>query len=524
MKQHKSGRNPNPDKYISIKEPGILILGLLLSVLSAAICMQIMGQFGTTPNTSLIGVALVMVVARLPLAAAQRFRDTQRQNYVLSIASSAGFTAANCGFVAIATMMVLGRSDLVVPVTIGALVGSVITVYTTGKIFDSKIFPVDGAWPMGKAVATTIEAGDEGGKKGWQLFQGMLVGGVAGALGIPAAGVGIAFIANAFTMAALGVGMVLRGYSAVLFNGFDIGTSNIAQGVMIGAGIVALAQITKAIVKGSKKVTDSQRHVVSDGAFIKAIGGFAGLFMGGAVLIGVLTSSFAYMTLMQSVMWIVIAGLMAVMVLILVGTASMHSGWAPTFAVVTICLTFGVMIGVPPLPLAVLVGYLGSVGPCFSDTGIGLKTGWLIRGQGKDPQHEAFGRKQQVWIKQIGVLIGIGVAIISAQVLIEGNIIPPMSFFYASTVYMTAEPTLLRELALWAIPGAILQLIFGTKSVGLMLAAGLLINNGLYGIVVLVSIGLRLIIGTKHMTIRGPGLIAGDGLFGFGANLFRAFF
>jgi len=512
-------------KFISIKEPGTLILGLVLSVLSAAICMQIMGQFGTTPNTSLIGVALVMVIARIPLAAAKRFRNTQRQNYVLSIASAAGFAAANCGFVAVATMLVMGRGDLVVPVTIGALVGSVITVYTTGKIFDSKIFPVEGAWPMGKAVATAIEAGDEGGKKGWQLFQGMIIGGVAGAFGIPAAGVGIAFIANAFTMAALGVGMVLRGYSTFLFNGFDIGQSNIAQGVMIGAGIVALGQITKAIIKGGKKGAAEQRHVVSDGAFVRAIGGFAVLFMAGAVLLAVITGSLMYMTAAQTAAWVLFAGVAAVVVLILVGTSSMHSGWAPTFAVVTICLTAGVAIGIPPLPLAVLVGYLGSVGPVFADTGIGLKTGWLIRGQGADAELEAYGRKQQLRIKQIGVVIGIGMVAVAAGVLIDGDIIPPMSFFYASTVYMTAEPALLRELALWAIPGVLLQLIFGAKaSVGLMLAAGLLINNGLYGFVLLISIGVRLIIGTKHMAIRGPGLIAGDGLFGFGANLFRAFF
>ncbi|MCL2217817.1 MAG: OPT/YSL family transporter, partial [Defluviitaleaceae bacterium] len=177
-----------------MKEPSVLILGILLAVMSAAICMQIMGQLGTAPNTSLIGVVLVMIVARIPLMTARRFRNPQRQNYVISIASAAGFTAANCGFVAIATMFILGKNDLIVPVAFGALVGSMISVSVIGRIFDSKIFPAGGAWPMGQAIATAIQAGDEGGKKGFQLLQGLAVGAIASFLGIPAAGVGIAFI------------------------------------------------------------------------------------------------------------------------------------------------------------------------------------------------------------------------------------------------------------------------------------------------------------------------------------------
>ena len=516
-------KKPQTKERISIKEPKILILGVVLSILSAAICMQIMGQFGTAPNTSLIGAVLVMIVARIPLMFARKFRNPERQNYVLSFASSAGFAAANCGFVAVATMFVMGRNDLIIPMAFGTLIGSMISVFVIGKIFDSKIFPAKGAWPMGQAVATTIEAGDEGGKKGLQLLQGLIVGAIAGFFGIPAAGVGIAFIANMITMGALGVGMVLRGHSTLIFNGFDIGRSNIAQGIMVGAGIVALVQIVLAIAKGSKKSKETN-YAVSDAAAIKTIGGSVGLFILGALVVALVTGTFSDMSIGQSALWLVFAGASSVVVMILVGTSSMHSGWAPTFAVVTIFLTLGVLIGFPPLPLAVLVGYLGSVGPCLADTGIGLKTGWIIRGKGADADNEIYGRRQQVIIKQLGVIIGIAMVVITAMVLIDSDVIPPMSIFYANTTATTANPALIRELALWAIPGAILQFAFGSKSVGLMLATGLLINNPLYGIVLLASIGLRLIIGTKHMGVRGPGLIAGDGLFGFGANLFRAFF
>ena len=519
---------------ISISEPGILILGILLSILSAAICMQIMGQFGTAPNTSLISAVLVMIVARIPLMVAKRFRNLERQNYVLSIASSAGFAAANCGFVAVAVMFIMGRNDLIIPMAFGSLIGSMISVFVVGRIFDSKIFPARGAWPLGAAIAASLEAGDEGGKKGFQLLQGLIVGAIASFLGIPAAGVGIAFIANMITMAALGAGMILRGYSPYIFNGFDIGQSNIAQGIMIGAGVVALVQIIMSMVKGSKKAprekekieaeVKGEEYTVSDSAAIKTLLGSAGLFIGGAVVIALIMGVFSEMGLAQSVLWILFSGVAAIIVMTLVGTASMHSGWAPTFAVVTIFLTFGLLIGFPALPLAVIVGYLGSVGPCLADTGIGLKAGWIIRGKGTDKAYEIQGRRQQVLIKQLGVIIGTAMAVIFGIILMQGEVLPPMSIFYASAVEMVADSSVLRELALWAVPGAALQLAFGNKSVGLMLATGLLINNPIFGISVLAAIGLRLAIGTRHMSIRAPGLIAGDGLLGFGANIFRAFF
>ena len=511
---------------VTIFEPGILLLGIVLSILSAAICMQIMGQFGTAPNTSLIGAVLVMIVARIPFAAAQRFRNLERQNYVLSIASSAGFASANCGFIAVAVMYILGRYDLVIPMAFGSLVGSMISVFVVGRIYDSKIFPARGSWPLGAAIATALEAGDSGGKKGFQLLQGLVVGGIAAFFGVPAAGVGIAFVANMISMTALASGMVLRGYVPYIFNGFDIGQSNIPQGIMIGAGAVAFVQIFFAMKKGGakNKATESETHTVSDSTAMRTLAGAIGLFVGGAVIIAMITGIFSEMSIGQSASWLLFAGIAAVAVMILVGTASMHSGWAPTFAIVTICLTIGILIGFPPLPLAVLVGYLGSVGPCLADTGIGLKSGWIIRGKGIDPAYELHGRKQQVLIKQLGIIIGTAMAVIFGIVLMRGDVIPPMSIFYVDTVSAEVSPTLLLELGIWAIPGAILQIAFGNKSVGLMLATGLLINNPIFGISMLAAIVVRLIFGTKHMSVRAPGLIAGDGLFGFGLNVIRAFF
>ena len=507
----------------SIWEPGVLLLGIALSIVSAAICMQIMGQFGIAPNTSLIGAVLIMIVARIPVHVAKLFRNLERQNYVLSIASSAGFSAANCGFVAIATVFIMGKSEQIMPVAFGALIGSMISIYTMGRLFDSTIFPAKGAWPTGVAAAKVLEAGDAGGKKSFHLVQGLIVGVVASIFGIPAAGVGIAFIANMVSMGALAVGMILRGHSTFFFRGFDIGQSNIAQGIMIGAGVVALVQIFVAISSGMSGKKEHVSHTVSDEEAKSSIIGSAALFVIGAIAFALVTGIFSEMGLVQSVMWVAFSGFTAIVVMALVGTAVMHSGWAPAFAVVTICLTIGLLLGFPPVPLAVLTGYIGSVGLPLADTGNGLKTGWLIRGQNTDNEYEAYGRKQQVIIKQIGAVIGIGMALLFGMTLVNSDVVPPMSIFYAQTVAEAAHPALLRELVLWVIPGAILQAAFGNKSVGLMLASGLLINNPIFGITVLAAIVARLIFGTKHMEIRGPGLIAGDGLFGFVVNIFRAF-
>lgn len=507
---------------VSIFEVGILLSGFFLAVISAAICMQIMGLFGTTPNTSLIGAVLVMIVARIPIHALTRLRHKERQNYILTIASSAGFSAANCGFIAIATMFMLGRNDLIVPVAVGALIGSMLSVFVIGRIFDSKIFPARSTWPMGKAIANVIEAGDAGGKKTFELFQGIAVGSLASFFGIPAAGVGVAFIAHMLSMGALGLGMILRGYSTRIFGGFDIGDSGIAQGVMIGAGLVALVQIVITLTK--KKTDETAEYSVSDKTTRKILGSSALLFVAGAVVLGFITGIFAYMGTVEMFLWVLFAGVASIVVIILVGTAAMQTGWAPAFAVVTICLTIGLFASFPPMPLAVLVGYIGSVGLPMHDTGQSLKAGWLIRGQGKDMVHEMYGRKQQVIGKQFGVIVGISMALVFSMILVQENVIPPMSIFYAHTVGQPVDIYFIRELLFWATPGAVLQAAFGSKSVGLMLATGLLINNPVFGIAVLSAIALRLIFGTKHMEIRAPGLIAGDGLFGFGQNIFRAFF
>ena len=54
MREEKKNVATEKNENISAFEPQIIGIGILLAVLSAIICMQIIGKVGVTPNTSLI--------------------------------------------------------------------------------------------------------------------------------------------------------------------------------------------------------------------------------------------------------------------------------------------------------------------------------------------------------------------------------------------------------------------------------------------------------------------------------------
>lgn len=510
-------------KRISSFEPQTLALGVVLAIFAAAICMQIIGRIGTTPNTSLIGAIFAMIFARIPLEIMRSFRSLQRQNYIQTIVSGAGFAASNCAFVAIAIVFIMGRTDLIVPMAFGTMFGSVVSVFVIGRIFDSSIFPAQAAWPPGVATASTIQAGDEGGEKGRRLLQGLALGILGSYFKLPIAGIGIVFIANILSMAGLGIGLILRGYSPQIF-GFSLGQSNIPQGVMIGAGLMALLQCVVSVYKNSKNENNKDFTLsVPDSILPKILSSTFLVHVAGAILAAVLTGIFADMGNLQIIAWVIWTALAATMSMLLVGMAAMRSGWFPGFAITTIFMSFAVLMGFPPLAIAIMTGYLSSTGPTFADMGFDLKTGWILRGSGSDPAHELYGRKQQVNIEALGVIIGVGVVIIFGNMFLAENIYPPISKAFSTAINAGSNPALVKELALWALPGMLIQLAFGNKMVGVLFATGLILNNPLYGIGVLGAVVARCIFGTKFMDVRAAGLITGDGIFGFLSSVFRTF-
>src|SRR5699024_8534185 len=130
---------------ISAFELPTLITGSILAVLSAIICMQIIGKVGTTPNTSLIGAIVAMVIARIPIDSFKKFRSLERQNLIQTTVSGAGFSAANAGFLTLAIFFVLGETSFIMPMALGSLVGVVFSILIVGKIFDSSLYPADAA-------------------------------------------------------------------------------------------------------------------------------------------------------------------------------------------------------------------------------------------------------------------------------------------------------------------------------------------------------------------------------------------
>lgn len=166
MREEKKNVATEKNENISAFEPQIIGIGILLAVLSAIICMQIIGKVGVTPNTSLIGAIFAMLLARIPLASMTKFRSLERQNLLQTIVSGAGFSAANCGFIAVGILY--GHRQGGVYHADGSRMyrryGNI--GYCGRTAFRLQDFPGTRAWPSGVATASAIQAGDEGGKKG----------------------------------------------------------------------------------------------------------------------------------------------------------------------------------------------------------------------------------------------------------------------------------------------------------------------------------------------------------------------
>jgi uncharacterized oligopeptide transporter (OPT) family protein len=101
--------------------------------------------------------------------------------------------------------------------------------------------------------------------------------------------------------------------------------------------------------------------------------------------------------------------------------------------------------------------------------------------------------------------------------------LPPVDRVYAASIHAGSSPEIARNLALWAIPGALLQWIGGSKrQLGILLSTGMLIASPLAGWAVLIGLAIRFVVlrtsGTRHvaaMSAFAGGVIAGDALFSF---------
>ncbi|MGW1407057.1 OPT/YSL family transporter [Streptomyces sp. NPDC002403] len=519
-----------------VLEPVLLVVLVVLAAVGAVIGIDLVSKLGISANTSVVGALVAMLIGRIPLGFLRRMRSVHRQNLAQSAISAATFASANALLTSVAVPYVFGRKDLVWPMLAGAFIGLIVDAWVLYRAFGSRLLPADAAWPPGTAAAETIKAGDRGGRRALILAGGTAVG-LAGTLfSLPLSAAGVAFLGNVWALMMFGIGLMLRQYGPDIFH-TDLGAGYIPHGVMVGAGIVALGQAIHLLIgrreRRRQTVAEETRtaavladpsvaYTVDERALrLSLIRGYA-LFTAGAVVLAVLGGLIGDMSPLGIVGWVLFAAFAALVHELIVGLAAMQSGWFPSFAVTLIFLILGLAIGIPSVPLALLVGYVSATGPAFADMGYDLKAGWLLRRDHRpwDP-FEREGRRQQFLAALIGFAVALVVVAVAWRSYFGQGLIPPVAKVYADTIKSgLSDPDAVRTMLLWAIPGAAIQLLGGTRrQMGVMLATGLLILTPQACWLVLgalvVRVGYRKLRGPaadEELNLVGAGLIAGSSL------------
>lgn len=545
-----------PRRHPSLFDTATLPLIAILCVFGSIIGMQLLVSLGIAANTSLIGAAVAMALSRLPLRIFKRYRSIHVQNLAQSAISASTFGAANSLLLPVSVPFVLGRADLVPLMLGGAFAAMLLDGYLLYRMFDSRIFPASGAWPPGVAAAEAIKAGDEGGRKAALIGVGFALSvlvsfvrlplasiGLAGSAvtGIPMSAFGVAFIGNVWALLMFGVGLLLRGYSPRIFDGplfaniipkGDLMAAYIPQGVMIGAGLVALVQVALLLAHRDETGKEEASRLTVDDARMRRTLGFGAIsYLSIAVCIALVGGLTSHLSTGMLILFVVYAAFAAYVHELIVGLAAMHAGWFPAFAIALTTLIIGILIGFPTPALALLVGFAAATGPAFADMGYDLKAGYLLRNRGADPVFERDGRRQQLFSAMFAFVIAGAVVLFSYQSYFDRNLVAPVAKVYAATIRAGVAPGVAWQLLLWAIPGAILQFIGGPKrQIGVLFATGLLIAFPMAGWAVLAGILCRLIwekqrgeSGDGAMQVFAAGVIAGDAIFSFFDSIIKNF-
>ncbi|SIT72880.1 OPT/YSL family transporter [Edaphobacillus lindanitolerans] len=523
-----ASRDQFETKHPTIFSPSLLIVMIVLSVLGGIIGVQLITSLGISANTSIVGAVFAMILARIPLNALMKFKSVHNQNLVQTSISAATFGAASSLILPIGVPYVLGMEHLITPLFIGVAVAMIVDAYLLYKMFDTKVFPAKGTWPPGVATAEAIKAGDEGGSRAKFLLGGIVIGIVGSILKIPMSAFGVAFIGNIWALSMFGIGLLLRGYSIPLF-GVDINEYYIPHGFMIGAGIVTLGQIMVLIFKKKKSEKQEESYAKEGKEFGQAFGQGFIAYLIISLFLAISGGLYADLSPGMFVLFLVFATIAAFAHELIVGIAAMHAGWFPAFAVALITLILGILIGFPPEALALLVGFSACTGVAFADMGYDFKTGYMLRGNGENQAFERQGRKQQLFAAFIGFFVAAIVVLFSFQSYFDQGLIPPVDKVYAATIESGISGDVAKQLMIWAIPGALLQLIGGsTRQMGILFATGLLLTSPLAGWAVLAGIIIRFAVlrspaakYEQHMTIMAAGVIAGDAIYSFFSSILK---
>lgn len=526
---------PVPGRHPSLFEPTTLVLSLAVALLGAVIGVQLLTRVGVTPNTSVIGAILAITLARIPLAVCSPFASLHRQNLLQTVISAATFGGANALLLPLGIPWLVGRPDLIPAMFVGAFLAMVVDATLLYRVFDSRSFPATGLWPPGVATAEVLFAGDQRGGRARLLAAGGVAGGVGQLVGIPMDVFGVCWIGNAWALAMFAAGLLVRGYAPAVL-GMELGDAYVPHGIMIGAGLVAMVQLI-----GSVRERAGRRGAAANAplggafsvgghAFGRALGGAFAEYVLIALLLAALGGIWSGMTPGALSGFVLFAAVAALVSELVVGLAAMHAGWFPAFATALIFLVLGMLLGFPRVPLALLVGYTAATGPAFADMGYDLKTGWILRGAGADPEFERDGRRQQYLAGLLGFAVaGLFVLLVHRRYF-EAGLLPPVDRVFSATIEAGASPALARSLLLWAIPGALVQALGGSsRQMGILLATGLLIVNPVAGWTAVAALAVRAALTRRYgkeadapMYVAAGGFIAGSALMGFGVGAWKA--
>lgn len=507
--------------------PALFVPLVVISVAGAMVGVQLLTTLGVTPNTSLIGALVAMLLGRVPLPGLRAFRSVHVQNLAQSAMSAATFGAANSLLLPIGVPFLLGRADLVPPMLAGVAAAMFLDAFLLYRLFGSRVFPADGAWPPGLAAAEAIRAGDAGGQQG-RVLAASVVGGALGAwLALPMAAFGTAFIGNAWALSMFGLGLLASGYSQPLA-GVSLQAYYVPHGMMIGAGLVALGQVAAGLRAPDRAGPRAVTHPAADNRLRRTLALGAGAYVAIAGAIALAGGLAAALSPGLLAAFVVYAAAAAFAHELIVGLAAMHSGWFPAFAVALITLLVGMLFGFPPAALALLTGFSVATGPAFADMGYDLKAGYVLRGAGADPAFELDGMHQQFLAATVAFATALVVVGLTWQGYFARGLVPPVARVYVATIGAGVAPGVAQALILWAIPGALLQWVGGPRrQLGVLLSTGLLIANPGAGWGVMAGMAVRL--GWERLLGRPPGqldavaagFIAGDALLSFGDSVVK---
>ena len=540
------------DQMPKVKEPAVFVVAIIVAILGCIVGLQVQIHTGTTPDTSIVGAIFAILIAQIPLRWLKPFKNIHRQNLVQTAISGATFASANCMFLTMGIPVIMGWPQLMVPMLIGSTLATIVDATILYKSFGSPMFPAEGAWPPGIAVAESIYAMADKGKRALLLLVGSAAGWIGAMIGIPMDLVGVVWVGSLVAMGAFGVGALLKGILStnefsLTFAGHtgtfatdifgsdfsfadSVSLSYLGHGAMIGAGIISLLQCARILFKKEENGTSAASRFgtsLSDMKNALSKGFIAYIVI--AIGLAIATGLYYEMGIVKLIAWVIFAAVAALVSELIVGVSAMHSGWFPGFATALLFLIIGMMIGFPTLPLAILAGFTAATGPAFSDMGNDLKAGWILRGKGADMELEKVGRKQQYYAE----LLGFGVAFVMVAIFAKGyfnqGMFAPINFVYQSTIEAGSTVEVMKWLAIWAIPGALIQLLGGNHQAGILFATGFLVGWTEAGVVILIAISIRAIVIHKNperdsiFAILGAGALVGSALRDFSTSMLGLF-